>query len=246
MHKMNNLIDLSLKSAMKSQDLERLETNAAQFIKSSFRIIDNMRQANNQGVSKFQQIHRECITLALDEKLATLIASFKKHEERKVKEIVRKKSHLKQRTTVKAQVNGDKGTGNAAGMSGSMHILDQETHSSAQNAPAQHAPAQLEMLQREKVQMHLLYNKELEELLGIEATLREISHLQGLIEEQIAHQSEKIESIYDASWEIHATVERGNEQLAKAKGSSSSFRFFLVFFLLLSAASLLFLNWYSP
>lgn len=246
MHKMNNLIDLSLKSAMKSQDLERLETNAAQFIKSSFRIIDNMRQANNQGVSKFQQIHRECITLALDEKLAVLIASFKKHEERKVKEIVRKKSHLKQRTTVKAQVNGDKGTGNAAAMSGSMHILDQETPSSAQNAPAQHAPAQLEMLQREKVQMHLLYNKELEELLGIEATLREISHLQGLIEEQIAHQSEKIESIYDASWEIHATVERGNEQLAKAKGSSSSFRFFLVFFLLLSAASLLFLNWYSP
>lgn len=85
--------------------------------------------------------------------------------------------------------------------------------------------------------------KNFEELLGIEA---QISHLQNLIKEQIAHQSEKIDSIYDASWEIRATVERGNEQLAKAKGSSSSFRFFLVFFLLLSAASLLFLNWYSP
>ena len=86
MNQMSNLIDLSLKSAIKSQDLERLEANAAQFIKSSFRIIDNMRQASNQGVSKFQQIHRECVTLALDEKLATLIASFKRHEERKVKE----------------------------------------------------------------------------------------------------------------------------------------------------------------
>ena len=240
MNQMSNLIDLSLKSAMKSQDLERLEANAAQFIKSSFRIIDNMRQASNQGVSKFQQIHRECVTLALDEKLATLIASFKRHEERKVKEIVRKKSHLKQRTAIKAQVNGDKGAGisqcNTAGKTGNMHILEQEGNTSSQIAPIQHAPAQLEMLQREKVQMHLLYNKE----------LREISHLQNLIEEQIAHQSEKIESIYDASWEIHATVERGNEQLAKAKGSSSSFRFFLVFFLLLSAASLLFLNWYSP
>lgn len=111
MNQMSNLLGLSLKSAMNSQDLERLEADAAQFIKSSFRIIDNMRQASNQGVSKFQQIHRECVTLALDEKLATLIASSKRHEERKVKEIVRKKSHLKQRTAFKAHVNGDMGAG---------------------------------------------------------------------------------------------------------------------------------------
>jgi hypothetical protein len=239
MAKMNDLIDLSLKSAMKSQDLQRLETNAAQFIKSSFKIIDNMRQANGQASSKLHLIHRECITLSLDEKLAKLISSFKKHEERKVKEIVRKKSHLKQRTIAKSTQPNPM----------NMQFLEQEEEQRnypTQNAPLQQAPAQLEMLKREKIQMQLLYNKELEELLAIEGTLREISHLQGLIEEQIANQSEKIESIYDASWEIHATVKRGNEQLAKAKGNSSSFRIFLVMFLLLSAMSLLFLNWYSP
>ena len=102
------------------------------------------------------------------------------------------------------------------------------------------------MLQREKTQMQVLYNKELEELLKNEQMLQEISHLQTLIEEQIVGQSEKIESIFDASWEIGITVKRGNEQLAKAKRNSSGFRFFLVLILLVSAASLLFLNWYSP
>jgi chromosome segregation ATPase len=245
---MIDLMDLSEKSAMNLQDLEKLEANAAEFIKSSFKIIDNMRCKSEEiPEGKTKQLHVDCVILSLDEKLAKLIGEFKRHEERKVKELVRKKSHLKRRNI---------SSSSASSVPIITRIVDVEeigkeiqSHSSSFSTTTNHhqiPQQQLEMLQREKTQMQVLYNKELEELLKIEQMLQEISHLQTLIEEQIVGQSEKIESIFDASWEIGITVKRGNEQLAKAKRNSSGFRFFLVLILLVSAASLLFLNWYSP
>lgn len=228
---MIKLIDLSHKTLLKSNELSSLETNTAQFIKSSFKILDNMRQTKHE--SEIERVHYENVLFTLDKLLAKLVIQFKEQEGKKLDRVLQQKSHLKRQPKIQ-----DKNVF-------PIEATFTEGEVSGRSLHNQLEPAQLELLQREKVQMQMLYNRELEEVYKVEETLLQISNMQSIIEEQIALQADKIESIYDASWEIQATVKKGNEQLIKAGRNSSDFRLFLTIFLLVAAMSLVFLNWYK-
>lgn len=113
------------------------------------------------------------------------------------------------------------------------------------DAEADVSSAQLEVLRRHQTQMLTCYNRDLESVERAKDVLLEIGRMHATIQQHVDAQTEQIERIYDDAWQTTQHIVKGNEQLARASVHASDFRRFVLFFLLLAAASLLFLNWYA-
>ena len=78
-----------------------------------------------------------------------------------------------------------------------------------------------------------------------ESRLIEISQLQSVLEYHVYLQAREIESLYDEGIVTQEKIKEGNRYLHSAKEHSSSFRKFVLIFLLLTTLVLLFLDWYD-
>lgn len=214
---MRQLVERSEKAVLTVEAVSSLEANASQFISSSLQIISSLQQKLAPT-----DLHGVAVIDSLDSKLSHLVSKFKEWEERRIKRLIQRKAP--------------------------QLLVSNATPSKARHAePSAHSipAAQLEMLQRERRTVIAEQDQDLQAIQRAQETLQEISRMQATIERQVVSQSEKIQSIYDDTIDIQATMRKGNDQLLRSRKSSSDFRFFLIFVLAVASASLLFLNWYK-
>ncbi len=76
-------------------------------------------------------------------------------------------------------------------------------------------------------------------------TISEISQLQTQLAYHLSAQGEQVDQIYDEAVKATEYISSGNDQLRKAQSRFASSRFFVLVFLLIASAVLLFLDWYA-
>ena len=79
----------------------------------------------------------------------------------------------------------------------------------------------------------------------IEGQVVEISRLQSIFTEKVLSQSEKIESVHMTTVGSTENIKEGNEHIRSAMRNNAGLRFWILFFLVVSSFSLLFLDWYD-
>lgn len=78
-----------------------------------------------------------------------------------------------------------------------------------------------------------------------ESRLLDISALQTELVVQLARQTEMVDTLYDEAIASQTEVEKGNEQLKKARERARSSRKWILMFILFATFCLLFLHWYD-
>lgn len=78
-----------------------------------------------------------------------------------------------------------------------------------------------------------------------ESRLLDISALQTELVVQLARQTEMVDTLYDEAIASQTEVEKGNEQLRKARERAKSSRKWILMFILFATFCLLFLHWYD-
>jgi len=78
-----------------------------------------------------------------------------------------------------------------------------------------------------------------------QSSLLDISALQAELVVQLTRQTEMIDTLYDEAIASQTEVEKGNEQLRKARERARSSRKWILFFILFATFCLLFLHWYG-
>ncbi|KAK4055213.1 hypothetical protein OIV83_000493 [Microbotryomycetes sp. JL201] len=86
---------------------------------------------------------------------------------------------------------------------------------------------------------------DLQSLKNAESSLLEIASLQSQLAMHLTQQAELTDKLWEEAVAVTGSIEDGNMQLKKAKERNRESRFVLLFFLLLSSATLLFLDYYS-
>lgn len=79
----------------------------------------------------------------------------------------------------------------------------------------------------------------------VERQMTEIRTLQSLISVRLGEQSEQIDVLLANATEALAAVETANGELERYREATSSYRLYMIVFLVTSALCLLFLNWYT-
>jgi syntaxin 18 len=78
-----------------------------------------------------------------------------------------------------------------------------------------------------------------------ESRLFDISALQTELVVQLARQTEMVDTLYDEAIASQTEVEKGNEQLKKARERAKKSRKWILMFILFATFCLLFLHWYD-
>jgi len=104
---------------------------------------------------------------------------------------------------------------------------------------------QLQVLEQENNSMLEGFERTLDQIKGAEKALLEISALQNELMTQLMSQAYITDRLYDDALDTTASVEKGNEQLVRAKKRHKSTTQFVLVFLLVMTLMLLFLDsWY--
>mmetsp|Transcript_58808 Transcript_58808/g.138632 ORF Transcript_58808/g.138632 Transcript_58808/m.138632 type:complete len:290 (-) Transcript_58808:124-993(-) len=105
------------------------------------------------------------------------------------------------------------------------------------------AEEERELLEENEL-LHSELQDKLENLIRMEKELTKITAMSELTASKIEEQAAEIDSLYDTVVESVANIDAGNVQLQKAADASSSSRLFMLLFLLIASATLLFLHWF--
>lgn len=74
----------------------------------------------------------------------------------------------------------------------------------------------------------------------------EISKLQEIFTSKILEQDQSLDHIADTVMNTNENIKSANEDIREAMKKNASFRAWILFFLIVMAFSLLFLDWYNP
>ena len=86
---------------------------------------------------------------------------------------------------------------------------------------------------------------DVEEARKIEAKMVEISQLMTTFSEKVVEQSAQIEQIFDNTEKADDLIKRSNDELLQASERAKGSTKIIVFFILLAAVMLLFLDWFD-
>jgi len=85
-----------------------------------------------------------------------------------------------------------------------------------------------------------------DEVRHVEGQVMEISKLQQIFTNNILEQDHSLDIIADSVMNSNENIKTANEDIREAMKKNASFRAWLLFFLIVMAFSLLFLDWYNP
>eukprot|EP00301_Raphidiophrys_heterophryoidea_P013374 c20778_g1_i1.p1 GENE.c20778_g1_i1~~c20778_g1_i1.p1 ORF type:complete len:316 (+),score=59.52 c20778_g1_i1:72-1019(+) len=85
----------------------------------------------------------------------------------------------------------------------------------------------------------------LDKIRHAEMRLQQISSLATLFSTKIEEQAATIEHLYDETLAVSSNISTANQILARTNSDSSSFRIWILFFLITASSALLFLDWYG-
>lgn len=80
---------------------------------------------------------------------------------------------------------------------------------------------------------------------SVQRQLGQLSELMTKFSVEIVKQKEEMCRIVDVVQQSNINIEKGNDQLIEATSTSADFRFFVLLFLIVMSATLLFLHWYN-
>ncbi|CAM0139073.1 hypothetical protein VKS41_003615 [Umbelopsis sp. WA50703] len=104
---------------------------------------------------------------------------------------------------------------------------------------------QIQMLERENASMLTEMENTLNQVRDAEKALLEISTLQSQLSSQLAVQTVQTDQLYADAIEATDRVEKGNEQLVRARERNKNTRKMTLAFLIIASLVLLFLDWYD-
>ncbi|KAG2178244.1 hypothetical protein INT43_003497 [Umbelopsis isabellina] len=104
---------------------------------------------------------------------------------------------------------------------------------------------QIQMLERENASMLTEMENTLNQVRDAEKALLEISTLQSQLSSQLAVQTVQTDQLYADAIEATDRVEKGNEQLVRARERNKNTRKMTLAFLIIASFVLLFLDWYD-
>mmetsp|Transcript_5830 Transcript_5830/g.8977 ORF Transcript_5830/g.8977 Transcript_5830/m.8977 type:complete len:382 (-) Transcript_5830:168-1313(-) len=146
--------------------------------------------------------------------------------------------------------------------SSSTHLVNGDAHSSLvdesplkmpRRSPSPHQPlvdgdapsGSQVVLESENQALHHELNCMVDQMREAEGRIFEISALQNMFSVEISRQAKDIERLFDQAVASLWSVQEGNKQLVKATGRGLDLRLFVLLWIFVATATLLFLDWYS-
>lgn len=204
--------------------------------------------------------HRSNVTWYLTRRLADVSASQKDMQEERVKRQLERARSL----GGSASVPGPSRLGDAGSMASSSAsfassafqfvpppvtsttALDlDDDDSDFDEADVELTPAQIQQFEEENAAILRQQENLLASVKQAESRLLDISALQTELVVQLQRQTEMVDTLYDEAIASQSEVERGNEQLRKARDRARSSRKWILMFILFATFCLLFLHWYD-
>ncbi|CAD5125109.1 DgyrCDS13353 [Dimorphilus gyrociliatus] len=108
------------------------------------------------------------------------------------------------------------------------------------------APDEEDLLKQENVHLLQDMNSLGEEVKNIEGQVVEISRLQAIFTEKILEQEQIVNHTSDNVIGSSENIKDANDEIRQAMKNNAGLRVWILFFLIVSAFSLLFLDWYNP
>lgn len=107
------------------------------------------------------------------------------------------------------------------------------------------SPEEMQLFERENERMYDDLMSLKDDVLQIESKVVKIAELQDIFTTKVLQQKDDIELISSNAVGASENIKDGNEEIRKAIQNRASIRVYILFFLLVMAFTLLFLDWYN-
>ncbi|GAB6023240.1 Syntaxin-18 [Chamberlinius hualienensis] len=107
-------------------------------------------------------------------------------------------------------------------------------------------PEEIQMFEQENQKLYDDLASLADDVRHIEGQVVEISKLQEIFTNKILEQDQSLDHISDTVINTNENIKTANEDIREAMKKNASFRAWILFFLIVMAFSLLFLDWYNP
>merc|ERR1712080_203258 len=111
--------------------------------------------------------------------------------------------------------------------------------------PDELSPEEMQLFEQENEKMYEDLMSLKDDVQQIESKVVKIAELQQIFTEKVLQQKDDIELIASNAVAASENVKDGNEEIRKAIQNRASIRVYILFFLLVMAFTLLFLDWYN-
>ncbi|KAF8299893.1 hypothetical protein DL93DRAFT_2091093 [Clavulina sp. PMI_390] len=125
------------------------------------------------------------------------------------------------------------------------HLLEDDDSDFDDEADTELTPAQIQQFEEENAAILRQQENLLASVKQAESRLMDISALQTELVMQLQRQTEMVDTLYDEAIASQTEVEKGNDQLRRARERGRSSRKWILMFMLLATFTLLFLHWYN-
>ena len=107
------------------------------------------------------------------------------------------------------------------------------------------SPEEIQLFEKENEKMYEDLMSLKDDVQQIETKVVKIAELQQIFTEKVLQQKDDIETIASNTVRASENINDGNEEIRKAIQNRASIRVYILFFLLVMAFTLLFLDWYN-
>ncbi|KAJ3047553.1 hypothetical protein HK097_011438 [Rhizophlyctis rosea] len=183
--------------------------------------------------------HRHAIVWMLQNRLMQVSRVQKEMQERRLEQRVQKQER-----------SDEEGFRTPA--SGAMTPLEQEVASNKAQGQSEEENVELHLSEQERIflenenaVMLAELESDLDQVRNATQSLQEIANLQTQMAHHLQTQQETIETLYQEAWTSNQTLENANKMLVKASKNFGDTRLWVLMFLLIASAVLLFLDYYG-
>lgn len=230
-------------SSMKEDERDQIDADAQTVMKTCSQILREFKQdALNQSGTTQHREHRLIVLNLIESYLKSVCQIYSEQRAIRVRRAFDKQKMLRlEPEQGKSTALSDVQTPNSTTPSGihdawfSMDDVDDTPNTE-----------EIQMFEQENQRLYDELSTVADEVRQIEGQVMEISKLQEIFTSKILEQDHDLDRVTDTIIHTTENIKTANEDIREAMKKNASFRAWILFFLIVMAFSLLFLDWYNP
>lgn len=237
---------------------QQIMTTCSQLVKDLKREIGTSMEVSQQNIE-----HREIMLLLIEDYLKNVCKIYSEQKAMRVKRTIEMRriaklqadtksvNKLSTMTTKKTDSNEEKSTNDYYGKNDSngsnlMKIEEVNGDVSTLAYEEELSAEDIQMFESENEQLYNELSSVAEEVRQIESKVVHIAELQEIFTEKVLDQDKDLDKLMTTVVGSTENVKEANEQIRQAMRRNAGFRAWTLFFVVVMAFSLLFLDWYNP
>jgi len=248
-----NVEHLSDSSGMRDIERDQIDADAQVVMKTCSSILREFKQeVLQQACTPQQREHRQAVLRLIEDYLRDICQAHSEQRAIRIKRTIDKQKMLrlepdskKIKTAEDGSISDDK-TDSEIDRKREPQVLTDRSSFDQDDSDDAPTSEEIQMFEQENQRLYDELSTVADEVRHIEGQVMEISKLQDIFTSKVLQQDHDLDRVTDTVLHTTENIKTANEDIREAMKKNASFRAYLLFFLIVLAFSLLFLDWYNP